>query len=193
MQLGFHVDMSACAGCKTCTVACKDKHDLAPGQLFRKVIEVEGGGYTFVGSAVIPDVYAYWISTACNHCDSPKCVQNCPTRACHKRAEDGVVVIDQEVCIGCRYCTWSCPYGAPQYNPKLGKTGKCDLCIDLIALGEDPACVSSCIMRAIHVGPMDELQRKYGGTMALNGLPDPNITRPNCLYTPHRDAVPGRR
>lgn len=192
-QLGFHVDMSACAGCKTCTIACKDKNDLAVGQLFRRVIEVEGGDWTVEGDTVIPHVFAYWISTACHHCDRPKCVENCPTGACHKREQDGVVVIDQDVCIGCRYCTWSCPYGAPQYNPRLGQTGKCNLCVDRMEKGEEPACVSACIMRAIHVGPVDELKQRYGGTMRLNGLPDPDITGPNTLYTPHRDSLPGRR
>jgi anaerobic dimethyl sulfoxide reductase subunit B (iron-sulfur subunit) len=102
-----------------------------------------------------------------------------------------VVSINQQVCIGCRYCTWSCPYGAPQYNPDRGRTGKCDLCADLRAAGQEPACVTACPMRAISWGPVAELKERFGGTMDIVGLPDPQVTAPNGLYTPHRDA--GRR
>jgi anaerobic dimethyl sulfoxide reductase subunit B len=191
-QLGFHVDMRACLGCRTCVIACKDKHDLPVGQNFRRVIEVEGGSYTDAGNgAVIPHVYAYYISVACNHCADPRCVANCPTGAMRKRPEDGVVAVDQAVCIGCKYCTWSCPYGAPQYNPATGRTGKCDLCADLRALGEEPVCVTACPVRAIHWGPVAELKERFGGTTDLVGLPPSAATRPSALFTPHRDA--GRR
>lgn len=189
VQLGFHVDMQACIGCRTCAIACKDKNDLAVGQNFRRVTEVEGGGYAEAGQgAVVPHVFAYYISMSCNHCDNPRCVANCPSGALTKRAEDGVVVIDEQVCIGCRYCTWSCPYGAPQYNPARGKTYKCDTCLDLRERGEEPACVAACPLRAIHFGPVAELRERFGGTMRLAALPDPAATRPNTLYTPHRDA-----
>lgn len=188
-QLGIHVDMSVCIGCSTCAIACKDKNDLEVGQRFRKVIEIEGGDWGKKGDEAVPNVFAYWISISCNHCDDPKCVANCPSGACHKRAEDGVVVIDPDVCIGCKYCTMSCPYGAPQYNEAKGITQKCNLCIDLLAQGKEPACVAACPVRAIHVGPIDELKAKYGGTMDLVGLPDPAITHPNAIYTPHRHAV----
>jgi anaerobic dimethyl sulfoxide reductase subunit B (iron-sulfur subunit) len=188
-QLGFHVDMQACLGCRTCVIACKDRHDLPVGQNFRRVVEVEGGGYTDAGNgAALPHVFAYYISIACNHCEDPRCVANCPTGAMQKNPADGVVSIDQAVCIGCKYCTWSCPYGAPQYNPATGKTGKCDLCADLRAEGEEPVCVTACPVRAIHWGPVSELKQRFGGTMDLHGLPDPAATRPSALYTPHRDA-----
>jgi anaerobic dimethyl sulfoxide reductase subunit B (iron-sulfur subunit) len=189
-QLGFHVDMSVCLGCKTCAIACKDKNDLAVGQNFRRVVEIEGGDYTRVRNAVVPNVFAYWISISCNHCSNPKCVANCPTGACAK-GENGIVAIDQGKCIGCRYCTWSCPYGAPQYNPAKGKTNKCNLCADLLAKGEEPACQAACPVRAITVGPIDELRKKFGGTADLVGLPSPSLTKPNIIFTPHRDAVRG--
>ncbi|MGE5672890.1 MAG: DMSO/selenate family reductase complex B subunit [Mycobacterium leprae] len=190
VQLGFHVDMSSCIGCKTCVIACKDKNDLPVGQLFRRVVEVEGGTWQVEGATVIPHLYAYWISISCNHCTNPACVRNCPTGAMQKRAKDGVVVINQEACIGCQYCAWSCPYGAPQYNPATGKSSKCDLCVDLLERGEEPACVSSCPMRAIHVGPVAELEALFGGTAVAHGLPNPALTQPNTRFTPHRDARP---
>ncbi|MDF2627808.1 MAG: 4Fe-4S ferredoxin [Symbiobacteriaceae bacterium] len=190
VQLGFHVDMRRCTGCRTCSVACKDQHDLAPGQLFRRVTEVEGGTYGETGAgAVVPHLFAYYISMACNHCENPRCVANCPTGALSKHPANGVVSIDPKVCIGCRYCTWSCPYGAPQYSPALGRTQKCDLCADLRAAGQEPACVTACPLRAIDWGPIAELRERHGGTMALACLPDPGLTRPSATYTPHRDAA----
>jgi len=189
-QLGFHVDMSACMGCHTCAVACQDRHDLPAGQRFRRVVEVSGGAWaTPPGGAPVPHVFAYYISISCNHCEKPMCVANCPTGALSKRPQDGVVTIDQKVCIGCRYCAWSCPYGAPQYSPQKGKSQKCDLCVDLLQRGKDPACVSACPSRAIHVGPVDDLRLQFAGSMDLHGLPDPKLTTPNALYTPHKDAV----
>ena len=192
-QLGFHVQQDRCIGCFTCQIACKDKNDLEVGQLFRRVREIAGGGYTGVGNnAYQADVYAYWISLGCNHCQDPPCVKNCPTGAMQKRPEDGVVFVDQNKCIGCRYCVWSCPYGAPQYNPKIGKVGKCDFCRDLLAQGEPPACVAACPMRVLDFGPLDELKKKYGGSNQIKGLPDPNLTKPSLLITPHRDAALGK-
>ena len=102
-QLGFVIEQERCMGCKACQAACKDKNDLEVGQLWRRVTEVSGGGYFEDGNAIRQHVYAFWTSMSCNHCENPRCVQNCPTGAMHKRAEDGVVVVDQDKCIGCRY------------------------------------------------------------------------------------------
>ena len=151
-QLGFYFQQDRCIGCFTCQVACKDKNNLEVGQRFRKVHEFAGGGFTATNKGFVNDVYAYWLSMSCNHCQEPSCVKNCPTGALQKRADDGVVFIDQQKCVGCRYCLMSCPYGAPQYNPKIGKTGKCDMCKDLLAKGEKPICVTSCPTRVLDFG-----------------------------------------
>ncbi|HHY60255.1 MAG TPA: dimethylsulfoxide reductase subunit B [Clostridia bacterium] len=188
-QLAFYLNQQRCTGCFTCQIACKDKNDLPLGQLFRRVHEVAGGGYTESGGAFRHNVYAYWISLSCNHCQEPLCVKNCPTGAMQKREEDGIVFVDQNRCIGCRYCTWSCPYGAPEYNPEKGKTGKCDFCQDLLERGEPPACVAACPMRALDFGTLEELAQKYGGVNQIKGLPDPGFTKPSLLITPHRDAI----
>lgn len=189
-QLGFYVNQQYCMGCKTCQVACKDKNNLSLGVNLRRVEEVSGGSFAKVGNAFQPNVFAYWISVSCNHCDEPKCVENCPTGAMHKNPQDGVVSVTQEVCIGCQYCTWSCPYGAPQYDEKAGKTFKCDMCADLRAEGKAPACVDACPMRAIEYGPIEELKRRHpDAVVAFQGLPDPKLTKPNTIYSPHRSAV----
>lgn len=188
-QLGFYLNQERCNGCLTCQIACKDKNDLPLGQLFRRVHEVAGGGYTEIDHTFKANVFAYWISMSCNHCQDPLCVKNCPTGAMQKREEDGIVFVDQNKCIGCRYCTWSCPYSAPEYNPDKGKTGKCDFCKDLLEQGEQPACVAACPMRALDFGTMEELQAKYGGVDRIRGLPEPDTTKPSLLINPHRDAI----
>ena len=193
-QLGFYLNQQFCMGCKTCAVACKDKNNMEVGVNLRRLTEHSGGGFAKVGDAYVPQVFAYWIGVSCNHCEHPKCVENCPTGAMHKNPEDGVVSVDQSLCIGCKYCTWSCPYGAPQYSEERGKTQKCDMCADYRAQGKDPACVTSCPLRAIEWGPIDELKKKHpDATTQVEGLPAPTITSPNTIYTPHKNAITGGR
>jgi DMSO reductase, iron-sulfur subunit len=182
-QKGFYFDMTLCTGCKTCQIACKDKNDLEAGVLFRHVVTFEGGKF--------PRPWVYNLSIGCNHCANPKCVANCPTRAMHKR-EDGIVVHDKDKCIGCRMCVWSCPYGQPQYFPKIGKTGKCNLCADLLEKGEEPACVASCVMRALHFGDIDDLRKQLGGSADVKGLPDSRYTSPSLIINPKKEAIPPR-
>lgn len=188
-QLAFYFDQRYCIGCDTCQIACKDKHNLEVGQLFRKVYEIDGGEFRQTGEAVIPEVYAFWLTVSCNHCVRPICVESCPTGALQKRAEDGIVYIDQERCIGCTRCIKSCPYDSPQFNPKTKKVGKCDFCRDLLAAGQPPACVAACPMRALEYGPLDELQQKYGTVNQTKGMPKAGITQPALVITPHRDAL----
>lgn len=191
-QLAFYFQQENCVGCSTCQVACKDKNDLAVGQLFRKVHEFSGGDYQEIGKKVVANVYAYWLSLSCNHCQQPVCVKNCPSGAMQKRPEDGVVFVDQERCLGCKYCMMSCPYGAPQYNEKKGKMGKCDFCRDLLAAGKEPVCVASCPMRVIGYGELSELREKYGAADVVQGMPSPDRTKPSIVIVPHRSAIARR-
>lgn len=187
-QLAFYFEQRHCVGCDTCQIACKDKNDLAVGQLFRKVYEVSGGSFRKRDGAVFPEVYAFWVSISCNHCIRPKCIESCPTGALQKRTQDGIVYIDQDRCIGCRRCLGSCPYGSPQYNPVTRKVGKCDFCRDLLAQNKPPACVSSCPVRALDYGPLDGLRKKFGSVSETKGLPLAD-TEPALVITPHRHAV----
>lgn len=187
-KLGFYVDTSLCQGCKTCQIACKDKNNLKVGNLFRRVTEVEGGGYSTQGFGIVPQVFAYHLSMSCNHCEDPKCVPVCPTGASYKRAQDGLVFINKDRCIGCRLCEWACPYNARQFDGK--KMTKCDACQDLLEKGENPACVDSCLARVLEFGRIEQLQQKHKNTSQdFLGLPDSNITKPNILLKPHKDAI----
>jgi anaerobic dimethyl sulfoxide reductase subunit B (iron-sulfur subunit) len=185
-QLGFYVDIEKCTGCKACQVACKDKNDLPEGIRWRRVFQYEGGQWVNQDGTMIPsNVYAYAVSAACMHCQNPVCTQVCPAGAITKR-DDGIVLIDQDKCIGCRYCSWACPYGAPQFDAAQGVMTKCTMCADLVDKGERPACVEACPYRALDFGPLDELEAKHGNFNSPAPLPDPNITQPSVVYNPNK-------
>lgn len=129
-QYGFYVDSSRCSGCKTCQVSCKDNKDLDVGPKLRRVYEYGGGSWVKEGESWHHDTFTYYLSIACNHCDEPVCVSGCPTGAMHKRKEDGLVVVDDSVCVGCRYCEMRCPYGAPQFDTQANVMRKCDVLTD---------------------------------------------------------------
>ncbi len=186
-QLGFVVEQNVCMGCKACQVACKDKYDLDVGTLYRTVTPTEGGSFTEEGQALNNDVYSYWTTLACNHCEKPVCVDVCPTGAMYKREEDGIVLINREECIGCGACRDACPYDAPVLDEEAKKMEKCDFCVDLVIQGGTPACVGSCPVRALHFGDIKDLRKEYGDVDTMEGIPKP-VTEPSLVIVPHKDA-----
>ncbi|HZJ84240.1 MAG TPA: DMSO/selenate family reductase complex B subunit [Syntrophomonadaceae bacterium] len=187
-RYGFYVDQENCIGCFTCQIACKDKNDLPDGVLWRKVYEFSGGTTIEENGVFKSNVFAYWLSMACNHCEDAKCVTGCPTGAMHYGA-DGTVQHNPDLCIGCQYCRMNCPYDAPKFMEDKGIIGKCDACIDLRETGKNPACVDACIMRVLEFGPIDELRAKHGELADIKGLPDSNITKPSLVINPHKAAI----
>lgn len=186
-MLGFGFDQSLCTGCKACQIACKDKHDLPVGVTWRRVVEYSGGTWQKSGETYTPNVFTYYTSISCNHCNDPICVKVCPTTAMTIR-EDGTVYVDGEKCVGCRYCEWACPYSAPQFDAGTGHMTKCDGCGDYRQAGLTPACVTACPSRALAWGEVEELKKRLGPGAHVAPLPDPSITRPNLVLRPHRDA-----
>jgi anaerobic dimethyl sulfoxide reductase subunit B (iron-sulfur subunit) len=111
----------------------------------------------------------------------------CPAKAISKRA-DGIVLIDVRRCIGCKYCSWACPYGAPQYDESSGVMTKCDFCVGRLEAGLPPACVAACPLRALDYGDFSEMQMRDGAQSQVPPLPGPDLTRPSLVIRPHRAA-----
>jgi molybdopterin-containing oxidoreductase family iron-sulfur binding subunit len=159
-QWGFVIDLRRCDGCQACTTGCQEMHYLSPEQEWIKVHHLTD-----------PSGGDYFLPVLCQMCERPPCVQVCPVTATY-RLDDGPIVIDQSVCIGCRMCMAACPYQVRYFNweapadvpvaersdsplfqvPQVqGTVGKCDSCAHQTRDGKLPACVSSCSMEAIYV------------------------------------------
>ncbi len=186
-QLAFYFDSSSCSGCKTCQVACKDKHDSGEGILWRRVYEAAGGDWVKDGNAWVPNVYSYYISMACNHCVEPLCLYSCPNNAIVKN-DDGIVLIEKDRCMGCRYCEWNCPYGALQFDKSQGVMTKCTFCDDYLAEGKKPSCITACPMRVLDIGELEELEKEHGKSNEIFPMPRAHYTQPAIVVKPHRDA-----
>lgn len=192
MNYAFNFDASACSGCKACQEACKDKNNLPAGILWRRVIEISGGEWRNTGSAWENSVFAYNLSLSCNHCTHPKCAGVCPTDAFTVRP-DGIVLLDGAKCMGCGYCSWACPYGAPQYDAARGVMTKCDFCYDSIDAGLLPTCVSACPLRVLDYRNLEELSTSSTGKNLWQlpasehpfPLPEYSRTEPHLSIKPH--------
>lgn len=190
-QYGFHFDGSRCTGCKTCVLSCKDRNDLPSEIAFRQVYEYGGGTWAQDEAGCwTTDSFTYYVSSACNHCENPACVANCPQQAMTKDEETGIVTSDPEKCIGCGTCAKMCPYGAPMVDEEAKKSVKCDMCASRVADGLKPICVEACPLRALDFGPIDELRAAHGDVAAIAPLPDPSETNPNVVITEPANAQP---
>lgn len=174
-QHGFFFTADNCIGCHACEAACSEKNDLPAHISFRSVGYVEGGSY--------PDYRRINISMACNHCDDPVCLKGCPTRAYTKFAEYGAVLQDPDICFGCGYCTWVCPYNAPQLDPIKGQVSKCNMCVDRLEVGLKPACASACLGGALDFGVVEtKPENREQAKLSIPGFPTPEITHPNIRF-----------
>lgn len=193
MTYAFTFDAAFCSGCKACQAACKDKNNLPVGVLWRRIYEVSGGSWQKDGEAWNSTVFAYNLSIACNHCIHPKCAGICPANAYIVR-DDGIVILDTYKCIGCGYCAWACPYGAPQYHAQAGHMTKCNFCFDNLDQGLPPACVAACPMRVLDYVESPAAQVFPANQLALweaspeehpYPLPNYSHTQPRLAIRPH--------
>jgi DMSO reductase iron-sulfur subunit len=174
-QHAFFFTADNCIGCHACEAACSEKNENPPHIAFRSVGYVEGGSY--------PAYKRLNISMACNHCDDPVCLKGCPTKAYTKHTEYGAVLQDPETCFGCGYCTWVCPYNAPQLDPVKGQVSKCNMCVDRLEVGLKPACVSACLGNALDFGVVENIpEGREEARVEIPGFPDPSITHPNIRF-----------
>lgn len=149
VQNCFVVDLDRCIGCKGCQVACKMENEVALGTN-RTTVKAVGPVGTY------PDLQMYFLPSMCQQCANPTCVNVCPTGACYKNSEDGVILIDQDKCIGCQSCKSACPYQVNNFNKELRVMDKCTLCSQLREAGEKPACVKNCPGRALMFGDIND-------------------------------------
>ncbi len=201
-KLGLVIDLDTCVGCHACAVSCKewnagghsapltDEHPYERDPLgvwFNRVhtYEVDRGA----------DSRTVHFPRSCLHCEEPACVTVCPTGASYKREEDGIVLVNAETCIGCKLCSWACPYGAREYDADDGVMKKCTLCIDRIyneKLAEEervPACVSACPTNARHFGDLGDPDSDVSRLTAARGGYD---LMPETGYRPVNKYLPPR-
>jgi molybdopterin-containing oxidoreductase family iron-sulfur binding subunit len=183
-QYGMLIDLKRCIGCHACTLACKVENNTVLGVDWHRVLTV-GGEHADSPRGAYPNLSMYWLPMPCMHCQEPPCVEACPTAAITRR-DDGIVLIDQDKCIGCGYCRWACPYDGAQYNSEAGVVEKCTFCAQRVDRGLEPFCVEACVWGARIFGDLNDpdseisraIARKRGETL----LPEQG-TEPAVYYS----------
>lgn len=198
MRLGLVIDLKRCVGCNACTLACKQEHGTPAGVHFARVVTREVGSY--------PTTRRTFLPVLCNHCQDAPCAEVCPTGATYIRS-DGIVMVDNQKCIGCRACAVACPYMNRHFiaqgmlqdgagNGTLfemmkfeafeeGTMTKCTLCADRVDQGLEPACVITCPTEARVFGDLEDeagrLQQLIRERAGWTLLPECN-TKPSVYY-----------
>lgn len=154
MEYALIVDTEDCVGCYACEVACKQEHNLPAGPRWIRVFlvspkEIEG------------KLQLRYVVTHCMHCSQPPCKDVCPVNAISKR-DDGIVLVDEELCTGCKECIEACPLGVMQFNEDKGLAQKCDLCVERIDMGLKPACIAACPSHCIYAGDISDITGQLG-------------------------------
>ena len=201
-QLALVIDLNVCVGCHACVTSCKQWNtsgsagalaDLNPygadpnGTFFNRVQTFEVGEF--------PSTQTVHFPKSCLHCEDPPCVPVCPTGASYKRAEDGIVLVDYDKCIGCSYCSWACPYGARELDETRKVMTKCTLCVDRIydttipTAQRKPSCVIACPSNARLFGdihdPQSVVSRAINDRAGYQLMPE-WATQPSNHYLPRR-------
>lgn len=192
-RYGMVIDLRRCVACDACTMACRQEKGTARGLLFSRVVKYETGEF--------PDSRLNYLPVLCNHCDNPPCVEVCPAEATRK-LENGIVVVERDLCIGCQNCVLACPYGArngflkvetyfPGYQTPFealkggtrpaNKVAKCDFCQSRLEDGRLPACVEACPTDARIFGDLNDPESEVSRLLA---------ERPSFCLGPELDTRP---
>jgi Fe-S-cluster-containing dehydrogenase component len=191
-RYGLLIDLELCTGCKACMTVCKGNHDIPYGEYEGREyyrlwpVEKEVGIYPYVIRNLTP-----WL---CMQCADPPCVKRCPIPGAIRQRDDGIVVVDESLCDGCRQCLMACPYGALYFRQDKGVVDKCDLCVENIDEGTMPECVKACPSEAIVFGdiedPNSQLSRLILQKQAMPLHPEYD-TYPAVYYTSHASRLRG--
>jgi len=215
-KLGLVIDLDTCVGCHACVVSCKEWNtggygaplsdqdaygDSPSGAWLNRVHTFEitpeplQNGHGCSAGSVQPQTQLVHFPKSCLHCDDAPCVTVCPTGASYKRSEDGIVLVDEQMCIGCGLCAWACPYGAREMDIAAGVMKKCTLCVDRIynenipEVDRVPACVRACPANARHYGDLADPDSDVSKLVAERGgidlMPEQG-TKPVNKYLPPR-------
>lgn len=207
-RMGLVIDLDTCVGCHACAVSCKewntggypaplsDDSPYGAGQSGAWLNRV----HTFEVTPEHGPGRTVHFPKSCLHCEDAPCVTVCPTGASYKREEDGIVLVDESLCIGCKLCSWACPYGAREYDTQTGVMKKCTLCIDRIyndtlpAEEREPACVSACPARARHFGDLSDAESGVSQLVAeregFDLMPEMECAPTNKYLPPRSEHVP---
>jgi formate dehydrogenase iron-sulfur subunit len=177
-QFAFEVNLDACTGCKACVAACHSLNGLDDEELWRNV----GLLHSVDSSLALTEQRT--VTTACHHCVDPACLNGCPVDAYEKDELTGAVIHLDDQCIGCSYCTMTCPYEVPAYNDRLGIVRKCDMCRGRLVEGEAPACVQGCPNAAIHIAIVDTASMREAAATSslLKGAAPSRLTVPTTRF-----------
>lgn len=202
-KLGLVIDLDTCVGCHACVVSCKEWNTGGYGAPLADENPYGGGTvgaflnrvHMFEAKGEEGPAQVTHFPKSCLHCEDAPCVTVCPTGASYKRGEDGIVLVNEDACIGCGLCAWACPYGAREMDPAAGVMKKCTLCVDRIyndnIAEEDriPSCVRTCPAGARHFGDFSDPESDVSRLSAERGgfdlMPEMG-TKPVNKYLPPR-------
>lgn len=172
---GFIFDTNKCVACHACVVACAVENDLYPPYHWRDI--------NIYNEFSHPDLAVFNLSLACNHCEDAECTLACPAKAFYRDPDSGAVLLSQDLCIGCKYCIWACPYDAPKFNHELRIMDKCSLCYSRVNGGDLPACTKNCPTGALSFGEFNSDTQKE----ITKGFPETKL-KPGIRFVENRTA-----
>ncbi len=164
----FIFDKNKCVGCEACIIACINENGFQYPELWRNVHSSNPEKY--------PGLPLFYLSMSCNHCENAVCMDNCPALAYARSLISGTILHNQDACIGCKYCTWNCPYDTPKYNPFKGIIEKCNFCETRLINKQKPACASLC-----PTGALDFSFDKIDKSKVETSLKTPINTKPSIV------------
>lgn len=181
-RYGMVIDLKTCIGCGACVAACSEENSLQLG------VEVPLGARTHIEKIELgkfPNTRWIFYHSICRHCEDAPCVSVCPTGASYK-TEDGIVLVDHEKCIGCKYCMVACPYNARYINVELRTPDKCTFCVHRVKEGLEPACVAACPTHSRMFGDLDDPNSEVAKLVFSGAVPAgaEHGTKPKVYYIP---------